>query len=242
MNVAYSRDGRPLNTGGPDRDAYRSQRTLEVRQSGIEGAGDGVFALENIPALRSLGYYRGNLISEETANEISTRDLPGNNYLLRILSDTPPVWVLNDTLMNRKWDDGYRIANPMTHPMYKDDMIIKINSIRNPITHKLSGDPRRQNVLVNEFGVMYTSKPVDAGTELLWNYKWTEDDIENHQTEVKSDGTPYKNRRTETKRQREETNKRQADEREKRAKKRRTNDVPKEERSGSSKEDAIDLT
>ncbi len=123
-----------------------SERDLELRNSRIPRAGQGVFALKDIPKDVLLGYYGGKLINEKEYLELAAKDKW--HYVMGLETCA----MKNDGITDI---DGAQGGN----------IFVKINyapaPFRNVRFNKLCGPP---------YAEIYSIKPIRAGDELYVDY------------------------------------------------------------------------
>ena len=126
-----------------DEEKHGEQNMVEIRKSGIPGAGVGVFAKQPIASGRELGYYRGEAL---TPGEFETRygPLGYSVYVLRITDPADENNVINiDGSKHYNWTS--RINAP-------------------------KGTNKKPNVYFHQDGRVFAKRNIKAGEELFISY------------------------------------------------------------------------
>jgi hypothetical protein len=126
-----------------DDEKHVEQNVVEVRESGIPGAGLGVFAKQPIASGRELGYYRGEIL---TSYEFYTR-YAAQGYTVYVLVVTDP-------------SDANNVLNVDASEHY--NWTSRINSPK--------GTNKKPNVYFHKDGRVFAKRNIKAGDELFISY------------------------------------------------------------------------
>ena len=127
-----------------DDENHVEQNMVEVRESGIPGAGLGVFAKQPIASGRELGYYRGEIL---TSYEIYTRYVAQGYTTVYVLVVTDPT-------------DANNVLNVDASEHY--NWTSRINSPK--------GANKKPNVYFHKDGRVFAKRNIKAGDELFISY------------------------------------------------------------------------
>lgn len=130
---------------GFSNDEYKNARKfLEIKESTIPGAGRGVFARKRLEEGTSLGFYSGKILTKREHENMSPTDA---SYVVTL-----------------QWKR--KVRGRRQHIIVDGNVSGNMLSIINDGPH--SG--HEANLEMDDGGVLYTTKVVEEGEELFWNY------------------------------------------------------------------------
>lgn len=134
----------PYCEGYSNKEYKRIRNSLEVRESSIPGAGNGVFAAKKLKKGTKLGFYSGKMLTRQEHKQMSADDA---SYVV--------------TLHWKRTVDGKR------------QYIIIDGKVSGNKLAMLNDGPHsglEANVEMDDGGFMSTTRPIEEGEELLWTY------------------------------------------------------------------------
>lgn len=120
-----------------------AENYIEIRRSNIPNAGFGVFATQNIPCGRALGYYRGEIVTPEEHERRYAKKGYGEYSLLANDIDNPTEKVYIDGKHHYNW-------------------VSRVNASK--------GTGKKPNIQWDAYGHVTALRNIKKGEELLLNY------------------------------------------------------------------------